>query len=601
VHETQAMETSNGLRGGMTPPLIAPYRRTAPKRRPTQGRLEATVLGHLPLAVAVIDADIQLLYWNEQAAALFGKPPLIAAANPPLFDVLSDVANITLLQKNRIVAFAASHIAKGDRTEPESRLRLSLTRERKITVQVHGLGMGRWMLVIDEGKLGTPNLAIGSGRAAMGAGDAWLDALTGLGNRRQFNQVLRDMLETATSEDRHAILLIDLDGFAPVNDTLGHPVGDALLCLVAQRLRRETRDDDLLMRLGGDEFVVVIQNGAKAEALAGRIANILSRPFLVEGHIANIGASIGVVRFPDQGATADDLIRHAELALYDAKSAGRQTWRVYGSAMAAAANSRRSFETDLRKALTLGEFSLAYQAQLNVRTQTVTGFEALLRWNHPTRGNVEPGVFIPVAEDIGCIVALGEWVLKAACNEAIRWPAGLCVAVNVSPRQFEDSERLYQAVQSALQTSGLAAARLELEITETALLSREPHVLAVLHRLRALGIRIAMDDFGTGYASVSQLLSFPFDKIKIDRTFIAGLGQAPDAAAVIQAISALGSGLGMTTTAEGVETAEQAARVAANGCADIQGFLVGRPIPSTDIDAALIRYIPVLQKVSVSA
>ena len=368
---------------------------------------------------------------------------------------------------------------------------------------------------------------------------------------------------------------------------------------MAQRLRQETRDHDLLARLGGDEFAILIHNGARADTLAARLADVLSRPFLVAGHIANIGASLGIVRFPVHGATPDDLMRHADLALYEAKSAGRRTWRVFEPAMAAQAKSRREFETDLRKALALGEFSLAYQAQLNIRAQTVTGFEALLRWNHPTRGSVSPVMFIPVAEDIGCIVELGEWVLNAACREASRWPAGLFVAVNVSPRQLEDSERLFNAVHMALQTSGLPPQRLELEITESSLLSREAPVLETLHRLRAGGIRIAMDDFGTGYSSLSQLLSFPFDKIKIDRSFIAGLEQDADSAVVVRAISALGSGLGMTTTAEGVETAEQAALVAADGCTDIQGYLIARPIPSSAIDLFLQQYSLSLNKVPV--
>jgi diguanylate cyclase (GGDEF)-like protein len=452
------------------------------------------------------------------------------------------------------------------------------------------------MLVVDDGKLATE-----TGPAAPIAGDAWRDALTGLGNRRHFNEILRETLDDATSENQHAILLLDLDRFAPINDTLGHPVGDALLCVVAQRLRRELRDDDLLVRLGGDEFAVMIQNGDSAAAVATRVADILSRPFQVQDHIINIGASVGVVQFPARGATADDLMRHADLALYDAKSAGRRTWRMFEPAMAAQARSRRAFETDLRKALAMGEFSLAYQAQVDVRTKSVTGFEALLRWTHPTRGIVSPVVFIPVAEEIGCIVALGEWVLNAACEAAAQWPAGLSVAVNVSPRQFEDSERLFAAVETALRASGLPPARLELEITESSLLSREAHVLDTLHRLRASGIRIAMDDFGTGYSSLSQLLSFPFDKIKIDRTFIAGLGKNADATAVLRAISAMGSGLGMATTAEGVETEEQAVLVAAHGCTDIQGYLISRPIPASEIDAFLCQYARELEKVAIPA
>jgi EAL domain-containing protein (putative c-di-GMP-specific phosphodiesterase class I) len=264
---------------------------------------------------------------------------------------------------------------------------------------------------------------------------------------------------------------------------------------------------------------------------------------------------------------------------------------MFDPAMAAQANARRDMATDLRRALILGEFSLVYQAQFNMKTQSVTGFEALLRWNHPTLGAVSPVTFIPIAEEIGCITELGEWVLLTACLEAARWPDPLSVAVNVSPRQFEDSERLFNKIVGALKASGLAAGRLELEITESSLLAPDASVLETLHRLRGIGVRIAMDDFGTGYSSLSQLRSYPFNKIKIDRGFIAGLGVDPQAAAVIRAIAALGAGLGMTTTAEGVETPGQAALVEADGCTDIQGYLISRPIMAADIEE-LLRRLP---------
>jgi EAL domain-containing protein (putative c-di-GMP-specific phosphodiesterase class I) len=244
----------------------------------------------------------------------------------------------------------------------------------------------------------------------------------------------------------------------------------------------------------------------------------------------------------------------------------------------------------LRKALTLGEFSLAYQPQLNVRTNRLTGFEALLRWDHPTRGAVPPAVFIPVAEDIGCIQPLGEWVLKTACQQAARWPDPLSVAVNVSPHQLADCERLFSAIDSALQASGLAATRLEIEITESAVLMQEASVLDLLQRLHTMGVRIAMDDFGTGYSSLSQLRAFPFDKIKIDQSFVANLSPDDESGAIIRAISGLGSALGMTTIAEGVETAEQAAQVEADGCTDIQGYLISRPIPAAEIDGLLRKF-----------
>jgi diguanylate cyclase (GGDEF)-like protein len=270
------------------------------------------MLSYLPLALAVIDADLRLVFWNQRAASLFGVPPLLAADQPGLKEILAGIPHLTQPQHDRAVAFAAGHVASGDRVEPDSWLRLSLGRDRRIAIQVHGIGDRRWMLVIDEGK---------TTAAASPAGDAWLDALTGLSNRRHFNRVLRDTADNATAETRHAILLIDLDRFAAINETLGRAAGDALLCLVAQRLRRETRDDDLLARPGGDEFAVLIPNGEAPEALAARMTEILSRPFRIEGRIVSIGASVGIARMPENGTTADDLMRHAEHALRAAKIA----------------------------------------------------------------------------------------------------------------------------------------------------------------------------------------------------------------------------------------------------------------------------------------
>jgi diguanylate cyclase (GGDEF)-like protein len=592
VRQASAKSVSNA-RATTAPPPKSHQAATAGKGRGGE-RLASRVLGYLPLGVAVIDADARLLFWNEQAASLFGVPPVSAGRSPLLTEVLAGIANLTSQQRDAIVAFGAAHIAAGDRVEPESFLRISPGRNSRIVIQMRGIGSGQWMVVIDDGKL-----AAASGRSGLArdGGVAWIDALTGLSNRRHFNEVLRGLVDNPSLASKHSVLMIDLDRFKAVNETLGHPIGDALLCLVARRLRREAREDDLLVRLGGDEFVILMTNGERAEPLATRVVEILSRPFLVEGHIVQISASVGIAQCTEPGTSADDLMRYAELALYDAKSAGRRTWRVFDPAMAARAHARRELETGLRKALAMGELSLAYQPQLNVRTQTLTGFEALLRWTHPTLGEISPTVFIPMAEEIDCIVALGEWVLKTACREAARWPAPLSVAVNVSPRQLQDSARLAGAVEAALQASGLAPDRLELEITESGLLSTDAHVLNALHRLHASGVHIAMDDFGTGYSSLSQLRSFPFDKIKIDQSFVADLGVEVEAVAVIRAIAALGAGLGMTTIAEGVETADQAALAEAQGCTDIQGYLLSRPIPAEEIGAFLSQHVPAPDKV----
>jgi diguanylate cyclase (GGDEF)-like protein len=528
-------------------------------------RLVNTVLGLLPLGVAVIDADQRLLFWNDQAAMLFGVPPMMAAEAPLLAQILLGIANLIPQQRDGILAFAAAAIAAGDRTEPESCLRISLARGHRIAIQLRGIGSGRWMLLVDDGKL-----AVAAGRNGQGQGGmAWLDALTGLSNRRHFNQVLRDRLDSAAPDAGHTVLMIDLDRFKTINDTLGHPVGDALLSLVARRLRRETREDDLLVRLGGDEFVILIGNNERAEPLATRVTDVLSRPFLVEGHIAGIGASIGIAGAVGQATSADDLMRHAELALYEAKSAGGGTWRTFDPAMAVQAQARRELENGLRKALMMGELSLVYQPQLNAGSRTLSGFEALLRWTHPTLGEVSPSVFVPVAQAIGCLAAIQHWVLQTACHEATLWPAPLCVAIAVSPGQLDDSENLSAAIEAALQASGLPPERLQLELAEDARLGADghvtgAHVLETLRLLRAGGIHVAMQDYTADHGSLIGLSPLPFDRIKLDPGSVADLDA--DLGADRGAPSGFRSG------------------------PSIQAILSSWPIPPTEIDAFLTRY-----------
>ncbi len=586
--ETTIPRLPDGLGSGLTTIRQTP---TAPRpakpvrrRSGAAGRLRLVnrVLDHLPMAVAVIDQRLRLPYWNLQAAELFNLPPVMQAEGPDLGQVLRDGGRIAPRQIERITEFCASVIQAKGPAEPAAWLRVSLSRQHRIACKLHGLGGGRWILGVEELHPASPQMAAG--------GDTMVDALTGLGNRRHFTDALRDVVRDAGTDTRHAVVLLDLDRFKTINDTLGLAVGDALLCLVAQRLRRETRDEDLVARLGGDEFAILQPNGDNAEALAARVVDILSRPFLVEGHVANVGASAGIARYPDHGGSADDLMRHADLALYGAKRGGGRTWRLFDPAMAEQATARRALESDLRRALALGQLSVAYQAQFDIRSRSLTGFEALMCWTHPARGAVPPAVFIPLAEDIGCSEELGEWMLKAACAEAARWPGPLTVAVNVSPRQFAAGDRLFDAVRSALHASGLPPGRLEIEITEATIMTQEAPVLGLLHRLRALGIRIAMDDFGTGCASLSQLRAFPFDTIKIDRSIVATPGSDNQAAAMIRAITALGTGLGMTTIADGVETDEQAAMAAAAGCNGVQGFLIGKPVQAAEIAALLHQY-----------
>ena len=317
----------------------SPLKAVSLRRDGTGDGLAHRVLAHLPLAVAVIDANAILSFWNEQASILFECPPLMAAERPSLTEMLARIRNLTQPQRDQIVTFALSHIEAGDRAEPDGCLRLSLGRASHIAIQIHGLGAKRWMLIFDDGKV-----TAASNAAMRAPQDAWLDSLTGLSNRRHFNQALRQAIDCATPGTYQAVLLIDLDHFHSVNETLGHPVGDALLCLVAQRLRRGKRDDDVLARLGGDEFALLVANGDRAETLAARVIGILAQPFLVEGRRLTIAASIGIARFPDHGPSIDDLMRHADLALFQAKSAGGQSWRLFDRAMASKSRTQQELE-----------------------------------------------------------------------------------------------------------------------------------------------------------------------------------------------------------------------------------------------------------------
>jgi diguanylate cyclase (GGDEF)-like protein len=416
------------------------------------------------------------------------------------------------------------------------------------------------------------------------------DPLTGLTNRASLNDRLGVLLARETLLDAPvAVLCVDLDRFKAVNDTLGHPIGDALLKKVAERLRTAAGDGNVVARLGGDEFAIVqidAEQPQGAEALAARIVDLIGRTYIIAGHMVNIGASVGVALAPSDGSDADTLLKRADLALYCAKGDGRGVFRRFASEMDAGMNARRLLELDLRRALALKQFELVYQPQVQLEGGTIVGFEALLRWRSPARGLVPPAGFIPLAEEIGLIVPIGEWVLRTACHEAASWPKHVSIAVNLSPVQFR-SGRLVKTVVSALAASGIDPTRLELEITEGALLENTEAVLQSLRALRTLGVRISMDDFGTGYSSLSYLQKFPFDKIKIDQSFIRGMEDNPDCGAIVRAVVGLGASLGMKTTAEGVETAEQLARIRAEGCNEVQGYLTGRPVSPQDAAALL--------------
>jgi diguanylate cyclase (GGDEF)-like protein len=419
------------------------------------------------------------------------------------------------------------------------------------------------------------------------------DPLTGLPNRA----LLRERVEAALAEaarDRRqgALLLLDLDRFKEVNDTLGYPMGDALLREVALRLRAAVREGDVVARLGGDEFAVLLPGPTDASAateLAGRLVAEMARPFEIEGHRLFVGTSVGVALVPDHGAAPDLLMRHADLALYRAKGQGRGTHALFDAALGAGAERRRGLADAIRRGLTASEFSIHYQPQLDLATGALTGCEALARWSLPGRGAVPPDEFIPVAEEHGLIGELGDWVLRAACTQLRAWldrghdPGRL--AVNLSPAQFRDD--LARRIAAVLAETGVEPARIELEITETALLRDSAVNFRLLGELRALGLRTALDDFGTGFSSLNHLRRFPFDRIKIDRGFVAELETSADTAALVGGLIDLGHRLGLRVTAEGIETAGQLARLQALGCDEGQGALFGMPGPPDALAACL--------------
>jgi diguanylate cyclase (GGDEF)-like protein/PAS domain S-box-containing protein len=415
------------------------------------------------------------------------------------------------------------------------------------------------------------------------------DALTNLPNRTFFHEQMEQCFLHLSRDQTFALLCLDLDHFKSVNDTLGHPFGDMLLRQVSERLRGCVRESDSIARLGGDEFAILQGSAVKPTdltALATRLIEVVEAPYDLDGHQIVVGASIGIAIAPMDGGNSARLLKNADLALYRAKGDGRNTYRFFEPEMDARMQARRELEVDLRKALAMGEFELYYQPIFNVEANEVTACEALLRWHHPVRGMISPLEFIPLAEETGIIVPLGEWVLRQACAEVATWPKNVKVAVNLSPMQFK-SKNLVAIVVSALVASGLPARRLELEITESVLLQENEATLATLHELRGLGVSISMDDFGTGYSSLSYLRKFPFDKIKIDRSFIRDISEEDESFAIVRAVAAIGSSLKMTTTAEGVETREQFDRIKSEGCTEVQGYFFSRPQPAADIAKVL--------------
>jgi diguanylate cyclase (GGDEF)-like protein/PAS domain S-box-containing protein len=420
---------------------------------------------------------------------------------------------------------------------------------------------------------------------------AYHDALTGLPNRAVFGEHLARTIESArASGEPVAVLCIDLDGFKAVNDLFGHPVGDALLVEAGQRLIGAAGPESLVARLGGDEFAVVQVGGKQphcADQAAKRLVAALAQPFLLDQQTVRVSCSIGVALHPADADNAADLVKNADMALYRAKAEGRGTTRFYEPAMDEALRERRQLEADLRQAIDRGELAVHYQPLADLESGRILGFEALLRWTHAKLGPIGPYIFIPLAEESGSIVALGEWVLREACAEAARWQPALRLSVNLSPLQFVHGD-LAATVERVLAETGLAPDRLDLEVTEGVLIKDAQGALAILQRLKDLGVQISMDDFGTGYSSLSYFRMFPFDKVKIDQSFVREMMENPQARAIIRSVIGLGHGLGMPVVAEGVETGEQLDTLRAEGCNQVQGYLISRPGPIEHFERIVI-------------
>ena len=542
-------------------------------------RLDAA-LNNMLQGLCMFDSDQRLLVWNRRFLSIFGLAPELLRPGMPVRELIELTAGGELFRESADEILAEIERCWSERT-PSAFLR-ELNDGRAISIMHEPIASGGWLTTYED---------ITERRRAEAkiSHMARHDALTNLPNRVLFREHMEESLGRLRRDERLAVLCLDLDHFKHVNDTLGHPIGDNLLQAVAVRLLGCIRESDVVARLGGDEFAVVqigCNQPAEATQLAARIIDVLSAPYDLQNHHVVVGASIGVAVTPTDGSDPDQLLKSADLALYRAKADGRGAYRFFEPAMDARAQTRRLLESDLRTALRDGEFELYYQPIVQLGTDEIAAFEALLRWNHPRRGMVAPLDFISVAEESGLIANLGAWVLRKACAEAATWSKPVRVAVNLSPMQFKSRE-LVQTVFSALAASGLAPDRLELEITESALLQDTETTLATLHQLRSFGVRIAMDDFGTGYSSLSYLRSFPFDKIKIDRSFIHELSTRGDCQAIVRAVTGLGSSLGIATTAEGVETREQLKLLKLEGCTEVQGYLFSPPRPAAEVEGLL--------------
>ena len=534
-------------------------------------------LNNMSQGLCLFDASGCLRVTNPQYCDIYRLQPAAVALGSSLLDLLRLQADAGNHPDQTLADLHAEQFALLSRRAPGSLLQAA-SGGRTIAISVQKLADGGWVATYDD-------VSERHRAEAQIAFMARHDALTRLPNRVLFKERLDQAAAQLGRGIPFAVLCLGLDHFKTVNDTLGHAAGDELLVEVAARLEATIRDTDTLARLGGDEFAVLqigLTYPEDAGDLAARLLAVLGAPYDVAGQLIPLSISVGAAVAPSDGADGEVLLRKAELAQFRAKMEGRNTYRFFEAEMDARLHARRTMERDLRTATAQDELELFYQPLVEARTGHVCGFEALLRWRHPTRGMVSPAEFIPIAEETGLIVEIGEWVIRQACLQAASWPADIKVAVNVSPVQLK-TDRVVQVIRDALQRSGLPAARLEVEVTETVLLTGDGVALDLLHQIRNLGVRVSMDDFGTGYSSLSYLNSFPFDKIKIDQSFVRHLTGSKQSAAIIRAISGLGTSLGMRTTAEGVETAAQLAQVRAEDCTEIQGYYFSKPVPAGQV------------------
>jgi diguanylate cyclase (GGDEF)-like protein len=554
-------------------------------------RLDAAV-NNISQGLCMYDPKGRLVICNEPYQRIYNLPENLLKPGTPLDEILGHLFEQGMhagADRDEYIQWRRDVISKGEHAKNIHELD-----GRIILMQHHPMKDGGWVTTHED-------ITEQRQQEERIRHLARHDALTQLPNRVQF---LDDMAAAEAAVERGekvAVLYIDLDHFKGVNDTLGHAHGDKVLQQASARLWGTTRENDVLARLGGDEYALLLRDIDKpsdAAAIADRIVAVMGQPFGIEGKQVVIGASVGIAMAPQDGETADELMKNADLALYKAKNEGRSTFHFFEAGMDAAIQKRRSIEQGLRLALARDELRLVYQPLVGLKENRVTCLEALLRWDSE-RGTVSPAEFIPVAEETGLIVPIGEWVLREACRQAVQWPDHVRVAVNLSVVQFKN-KRLYDTVESVLRETGLKATRLELEITESLLLADNEPTLKTLHKLRALGVRISMDDFGTGYSSLSYLRSFPFDKIKIDRSFMRDLKSKGDSLAIIKAVIGLGHSLGMSTTAEGIETEEQLAAVREQGCNEVQGFLFSPPVSASAVTEMLDKEAkrPKLRRVS---